>query len=381
MNVRLRNNKSILYLVTTDAYFLSHRLPLARAARDSGFKVLVATTKTLKSDSITQEGFTFIPLKKLKRTGQNPLEDLRALLEIIQIYRGHKPDIVHHVALKPVLYGSLAAWFTRVPRVINALTGLGYLFISTRWTSRFLKSMVMGFFRALFNRSNHTLILQNKDDFKKFAEFVRPQNLALIRGSGVDTKHFCPSPKKTNNHPLKVALVARMLFDKGVQEAVDAVTLLKKHGTPITLLLAGMPDLENPRSICEQKLNEWHKSGDAQWIGHQDDVAKLYQTVDVALLPSYREGLPKSLLEAASCGLPIIASDVPGCREVVKDGDNGFLVPLTPKGIAEALQKMAEDQALRHRMGKKSRLMALAEFSKERISEETLALYSLPNTI
>ena len=421
--------KRLLYLVTTDAYFISHRLPLAKAAKKAGFEILVAATKTLSDDCITQEGFTFIPLQDLRRTGQNPFQDLRALLEIIRIYKRHKPDVLHHVALKPVLYGSLAAWWTGVPRVINALTGLGYLFISTKWSSRLIRFFVMVFFRVLFNRPKSILILQNKDDYAKFAAFVKLANLALIRGSGVDTTHFCPHPitpakagaqgnardlasgkdletrnalqvaldscsgagmtnkksgddnienesgKVKEREPLKIALVARMLWDKGIGEAVDAIKLLKARNTPVELLLCGNPDPENPRSIDEQTLNAWQDQGLVQWLGHKEDVATLYQSVDIALLPSYREGLPKSLLEAASCGLPIVTSDVPGCREVVVNDENGFLVTLTPKSIADAIQKLTDNPQQRHTMGLKSRELALKEFSVEKICRETVALY------
>jgi len=367
--------RRILYLVTTDAYFLSHRLPLARAAKKTGFTVLVAAAQTLSKDCITPEGFTFIPLKKLKRAGQNPLQDLQALVEIIQIYRRHKPDVVHHVALKPVLYGSLAAWWTGVPRVVNALTGLGYLFISTKWISRVIRSCVMGFFRVLFNRRRSVLILQNRDDYAKFEKFVKPTHLALVRGSGVDTVHFSSPSKQAKNNPIKIALVARLLWDKGIGEAVAAVKILKGRGVPVELLLCGNPDPENPRSISEQTANKWQEDGLVRWLGHVHDVAALYQTVDIALLPSYREGLPKSLLEAASCGLPIVTSNVPGCREVVIEGENGFLTELTPESIAEALQKLVDNPDQRRTMGLKSREMVLKEFSVERICEETLGVY------
>ena len=405
--------------MTTDAYFLSHRLPLARAAQKAGFEIFVAASRTLPEDRITPEGFTFIRLKKLKRTGQNPFQDFQALREIIQIYRNHKPTIVHHVALKPVLYGSLAAWFTGVSRVVNALTGLGYLFISNKWISRLIRSFVLLFFRVLFNRSGFVLVLQNRDDYAKFAKFVKPSNLALIRGSGVDTVHFSPSSSKFvtpaqagaqgnkqdldsdegheapnavpvaldprlrggdkrehGDNKVKIALVARLLWDKGIGEAVEAIKILKNRGVPVELLLCGNPDPENPRSISEQTVNKWQEDGLVRWLGHVTDVAALYHSVDIALLPSYREGLPKSLLEAASCGLPIVTSNVPGCRELVIEGENGNLTDLTPGSIAEALENLVNNPEQRRTMGLKSREMAVKEFSIERICEETLEVYS-----
>jgi glycosyltransferase involved in cell wall biosynthesis len=387
LNVPLQNTTkkpSILYLVTTDAYFLSHRLPLARAAQKAGFEIFVAASRTLPKDRITPEGFTFIRLKKLKRTGQNPFQDLQALREIIQIYRDHKPTIVHHVALKPVLYGSLAAWFTGVSRVVNALTGLGYLFISNKWISRLIRSFVLLFFRVLFNRSGFVLVLQNRDDYAKFAKFVKPSNLALIRGSGVDTVHFSPLSDKpvipAQAGAIKIALVARLLWDKGIGEAVEAIKILKNRGVPVELLLCGNPDPENPRSISEQTVNKWQEDGLVRWLGHVSDVAALYHSVDIALLPSYREGLPKSLLEAASCGLPIVTSNVPGCRELVIEGENGNLTDLTPGSIAEALENLVNNPEQRRTMGLKSREMTVKEFSIERICEETLQVYSLSSS-
>ncbi len=370
--------------MTTDAYFLSHRLPLARAAQKAGFEIFVAASRTLPKDRITPEGFTFIRLKKLKRTGQNPFQDLQALREIIQIYRDHKPTIVHHVALKPVLYGSLAAWFTGVSRVVNALTGLGYLFISNKWISRLIRSFVLLFFRVLFNRSGFVLVLQNRDDYAKFAKFVKPSNLALIRGSGVDTVHFSPLSDKpvipAQAGAIKIALVARLLWDKGIGEAVEAIKILKNRGVPVELLLCGNPDPENPRSISEQTVNKWQEDGLVRWLGHVSDVAALYHSVDIALLPSYREGLPKSLLEAASCGLPIVTSNVPGCRELVIEGENGNLTDLTPGSIAEALENLVNNPEQRRTMGLKSREMTVKEFSIERICEETLQVYSLSSS-
>ena len=367
--------RRILYLVTTDAYFLSHRLPMALAAKKAGFDVLVAAKDTGFGTTIQSHGLTFIPLHKLKRTGQNPLQDLSALRELVAIYKKYRPDVVHHVALKPVLYGSLAAFFARVPKTVNALTGLGYLFISKKWSVRLIRSMVMIFFRWLFNRPNSVLILQNRDDYAKFHAFVPKDKLALIRGSGVDTKTFVPAQTKPKNTPLKVALVARMLWDKGVGESIDAVRLLREQGAPIDLILCGDPDPENPRSIDEKALKGWQAEGLCQWIGHQKDVVALYHDVDIALLPSYREGLPKSLLEAASCGLPIVTSDVPGCREVVEEGKNGFLMPLDSKAIAGALEKLTNDPKLRTTMGAYSRTLAVDHFSVEKICTETVDVY------
>ena len=367
----------LLYLVSTDAYFLSHRLPIALGALDAGFEVLVAGLDTGHGIEIEQHGFKFLPLYALQRTGMNPFNDLKAMTEIAKIYEKYKPDIVHHVALKPVLYGSIAAFLNQIPRTINALTGLGYVFISKNPFIQCLRFIIMLAFRLLFQRKGTTLIVQNQDDYQKFSCFLTGDQIALIRGSGVDTALFSPSKTFPQNTPLKLALVARMLWDKGIGETIDAIRILQKKNIPVQFILCGTPDPENPRSIDENILKKWHAAGLCTWVGHQNDIVGLYQSVDAAILPSYREGLPKSLLEAASCGLPIITSDVPGCREVVQDKENGFLVTITPGAIAEAISRLLnlspED---RQKMGQQSREYACKEFAIPLIVKKTLALYS-----
>lgn len=368
----------LLYLVTTDAYFLSHRLPVALGAQEAGLEVLVACRDTGQRPKIEALGFTFIPLHTLERTGINPFHDLKTLTEIAKIYEKHKPDIVHHVALKPVLYGSIAAFLNQIPRTINALTGLGYVFISKNLLVKGLRFTIMQIFRLLFRRKGSTLIVQNQDDYEMFKKFLNTDQIALIRGSGIDTTFFCPPKTLPQNNPLKLALVARMLWDKGIGETIEAIRILRANNIPVQLILCGAPDPENPRSIDEKTLKDWHSQGLCTWVGHQSDIVALYHTADAAILPSYREGLPKSLLEAAGCALPIITSDVPGCREVVQDGENGFLAPITPQAIAEAITRfLALSPEERHHMGQKGRTYACKQFAIPLIVEKTLILYEI----
>lgn len=365
----------LLYLVTEDWYFLSHRLALARAARDAGFEVVVATRVSEHGEQIAAEGFRLVPIK-LRRRSHAPLGEAAALLEIIRLYRRERPDLVHHVALKPTLYGALAAAVTGTPAVVNALTGMGYVFISRDWKARAVRPVIRTCFRLLLDRPGSRLILQNPDDKRMLvkAGVIAPGRVAVIRGSGVDTSHFAPAPEPAG--PPVALLVSRMLWDKGIGEAVEAARILRERGVPLRLVLAGAPDPENPASIPEAQLRRWNAEGVIEWKGHVDDVAAALRESHIAVLPSYREGLPKTLLEAAAAARPIVASDVPGCREIARHGENGLLVPARQVGpLADAIERLAGDAELRQRMGRRGREMVEECFSEAAVAGQTLALY------
>lgn len=364
----------LLFLVTEDWYFCSHRLPLACAARDAGFDVAVATRITAHGERIRSAGLRPISIG-LRRSGRNPWRELRAIREIAAIYRHEKPDIVHHVALKPVLYGSLAAKIAGVPHVVNALAGLGYVFTSHNASARLLRPWITLAFRFLLKNSR--VILQNPDDRDSLlsASILRENQVALIRGSGVNTETFRHVPEPEAELPL-IVLPARMLWDKGVGEFVAAAEILRKNGIAARFVLAGERDPENPAAIPLERLQGWHASGTVAWLGKQEDMPALLAQSHIVCLPSYREGLPKALLEAASCGRAIVATDVPGCREAVRHGENGLLVPARDSAaLAHALRLLIEDATLRRRYGENGRAMAEREFSVAQVSAETLALY------
>ncbi len=372
------NGRRVLYLVTEDWYFCSHRLPIARAARKAGAEVLVATRVTDHGEAIEAEGFTLLPLK-IERSGLNPLADLLTLWSLIRLYRHERPDLVHQVALKPVLYGSLAAWIAGVPVTVNALTGLGFLFISKGFFASLLRPAVQLAFRALFNRRNSRLILQNPDDVAMFRDRfgIRSERIETIRGSGVDTAHFqpTPEPKVTPKQPVVALCVSRMLWDKGVGELVAAARLLRARGTAVRVRLVGPSD-QNPAAIDDTTLDAWRREGVVEVAGASEDVAGEYARAHIAVLPSYREGLPKSLLEAAAAGRPIVASDVPGCREICRDGETGLLVPArSVEPLAEMLAVLAGDAEMRREMGAAARQAAEREFAEAIVVEQTLALY------
>ena len=372
------DGRRILYLVSEDWYFCSHRLPIARAARDAGAEILVATSVANHGGVIEGEGFRLLPVK-IERSGLNALADLSTLWSLIRLYRRERPDTVHHVALKPVLYGSLAAWIAGVPIVVNALAGLGFLFISDGILAAFLRPVVRFAFRILFNRKNSRLILQNSDDVSLFRDHIGIQasRITMIRGSGVDVIRYQPSPEPdvSSGHPVVALCVTRMLWDKGIGELVAAARLLKTRGVAITVRLVGPSD-RNPAAIDAATLDGWQREGIVDVAGPSEDIPGEYARAHIAVLPSYREGLPKSLLEAAAAGRPIVASDVPGCREICREGQTGFLVPARSiEPLAEKLAVLASDVDLRQKMGAAAREAAEQEFAEAIVVEQTLSLY------
>jgi glycosyltransferase involved in cell wall biosynthesis len=306
------------------------------------------------------------------------LRELATLRDIADIYRRQKPDLVHHVSVKPVIYGSLAARIVSIPAAVNALAGLGFVFSSSRSQARIIRWFVKLAFRWLLDRSNSCVLLQNPDDQKMLtsSRLVHSENTRLIRGSGVDTKRFAPREEPIHP-PVVMALVARMLRDKGIPEFVEASKSLKQQGLPIRAILVGIPDPENPTSIAKSQLEAWQSEGWVEWWGQRDDIPELWAQSHIAVLPSaYGEGVPMSLIEAAACGRPIVTTDTPGCREIVQDGVNGLLVPVNdPAALAESIRKLAVNAELRRQMGQQGRKLVEAQFSEEIVVAETLDLY------
>jgi glycosyltransferase involved in cell wall biosynthesis len=369
MNARPR----LLFLITEDWYFWSHRLDLARAARDAGYAVTIATRVTDHGERIIREEFHLAPLH-MSRRSRNPFGEPLAVTELISLYRRIRPDIVHHVAMKPILYGSLAAWFTGVPVVINAFAGLGYTFTEER--SRVLRWMVKTALGMVLKLSQSIVLVQNRDDQERLAEegIVPVSRTRVIAGSGVDVRVFSPGPA-SSGVPI-VLLPARMLWDKGISEFVEAARALKRKGCPARFVLVGRRDEHNPAAIPAPKLSDWVTEGAVEWWGHRDDMPDVYRAAAVVVLPSYREGLPKVLLEAAACGKAIVTTDVPGCRDVVRSHDNGLLVPAkNSQALAEAIEQLLQDSDRRATMGARAREIAEKEWASPVITEQVLNLY------
>lgn len=365
----------LLYLVTEDWYFCSHRLPVARAARDAGAEVVVATRVGAHRAPIEAEGFRVVPLS-WRRGSHGPVDEIAAIREIAAVYRRERPDLVHHVALKPVIHGSVAATLVGVPHVVNALTGLGALFIGSNARTRALGGAARALLKPLLNRRGSRVILQNEDDRRLLETrgLLGHDRVSLIRGSGVDTARFRPAPEPAG--PPVAVLVARMLRDKGVEEFVAAARILQQRGVDVRLQLAGPADPDNPATLDESRLRGWQNEGVVDWLGLVDDMPALWGQTHIAVLPSYREGLPKALLEAASCGRAMVATDVPGCREIVRHEETGLLVPAKDAAaLADAIQRLANDGTLRRRLGANAREVVEREFAEEIVVRETLALY------
>ena len=362
----------LLFVVTEDWYFVSHRLPLAVAAQAAGFEVAVATREGRKADVIRSAGIRLIPFS-LSRRGGNPLREVMALW---RLYRREKSDLVHHVALKPVMFGALAAWLARVPAQVNAVAGLGWLFTSSHGVVRLARPALRWMLARLLNQQHSLTIVQNPED-KALLERsgVSSTRLRLIRGAGVDVQFFYPVMPPPE--PVCIVLVARMLWDKGVGEFVEVARRLSEAGVSARFVLVGDPDPANPTSVPESTLRGWHGQHSVEWWGQREDMPAVLQAAHIACLPSfYGEGLPKSLLEAAACGLPIVSTDTPGCREIVRDGVNGLLVPVRDAvALAAALEKLIGNAALRRRMGEQSRVRVEAEFGLETVIAQTLAVY------
>ncbi|MCC5940164.1 MAG: glycosyltransferase family 4 protein [Balneolaceae bacterium] len=367
--------KKLLIVVNVDWFFLSHRLPIALAAKNAGFDVVVAAADTGQAEKIRSYGLNFIDQPELE-SNRSILFEMKMVSKLRELYDEQKPDLVHHVTIRPVLYGSLAARLAGVPAVVNALSGLGYLYTHNTLKNRLLRLIIYRLYKIGFNHPNLKLILQNRDDLNLFVEknLIPKDKIKLIKGVGVDISKFRPS--STHNNKVKVALIGRMLWDKGVEEFINAGEELHTKGLDFEFHLFGEPYEKNPMSIPNDQLAKWGKIEWLTYHGHVDDISAILEEIDIVCLPSYREGMPKALLEAAASGKPIVTTDVPGCREVVDDGINGYLVPSRNSIIlAEKIEHLIENEEVRNKFGKASRKKAETEFALEIINTQMLSLY------
>lgn len=366
------SNAKILFFVTEDWFVCSHWLPVILGAKAEGYDVVVVTRANRHAGIIRQHGARVIPFE-LSRRGSNLFREIAAIRKLLGIYREEKPEIVHHVAMKPMLYGSLVAHLLRVPHTVNWVAGMGWLFVSDTRQAKLLQTLVRRVLGMLLRGTS--VIVENKDDREIIAGLgVKAEDIRLVRGAGVDTSMYAPCPQ-ADGVPL-VVLPARMLRDKGVVEFVEAARQLRQRGVHARFVLVGEPDPENPASVPEEQLIEWQQEGAVEWWGRSENMPQVYAQSRIVCLPSYREGLPKSLLEAASCALPVVTTNVPGCRDIVRDGDNGVLVEARNAGaLADALGKLLANPKLCLQMGQRGRERVLQEFSQERIVSQVLSLY------
>jgi glycosyltransferase involved in cell wall biosynthesis len=363
----------LVYLVTEDWYFLSHRLPMATMAQRAGYDVHVATHLNGAGADIEKHGFRVHPLA-WRRGSMNPLHLVSIIRQIRALYRKLGPDLVHHVALQPSVIGSLAAVGSPVRR-LNALAGLGFGFTSRSPKARLIRPVLTALLRWLLNDPRAAVLVQNPDDGAAVEALgVSKAHVHLIPGSGVDTGKLRPLSEPEGE--VTVGFVGRLLDDKGVRTLIAAHDLLVARGIPVRLLVAGDGDPANPASIPAAEIEQWSRKPGITMLGHVADIGSVWTRSHIAVLPSRREGLPKSLLEAAACGRPIVATDVPGCREIARKDVNALLVPPDDaRALADAIAALAGDRELRRRFGEAGRRMVEAEFSSEKIGEQTVALY------
>jgi glycosyltransferase involved in cell wall biosynthesis len=363
----------LLYVVTEDWYFLSHRLPMARAARDAGLEVHVATQVVDGAAAIRSEGLVLHPAPFV-RGRIAPFGTIATIRALRDIHRIIAPDIVHHVALQATILGSIAAAMRPVSTV-NALTGLGYTFTSANARAMLLRPILSALLRLLLNRPKQLVLVQNPDDRDSMLSLgVAPGRIATIPGSGVNVDMLQPHPEPPGAPT--IAFVGRLLADNGIRTLIEAHRLLRERGTKVELLIAGTPDPANPASVSAQEVAGWSREAGITWLGHVDDILALWARAHIVVLPSRREGLPKSLLEAAACGRPMIATDVPGCREIVIPGETGLLVPYEdPPSLARAIETLETSPALRSSYGRAARRLTVARFSAEAIGRQAVDLH------
>ncbi len=367
----------ILYVANVDWFFVSHRLPLALEAKRKGFEVYVATKNTGKKELIQSYGLNYIELD-FERSGKNPVKELKLIFILRKLYLKYKPKYIHHVSIKPALYGSIAATLANVnsKHVVNAISGLGAVFSGdkrsfTRFVVRLLMNVAFGFRKYKF-------IFQNPDDMEMYQSlgFLNRTNYQIIKGSGVDTDDFSQEQPIAKKH-LSVILPARMLYDKGILDFVAAANLLQsKYKGKVLFELIGGIDAFNPESISEKAISQLLIPEYLIWRGHVNDMKHVFIESDIVCLPSYREGLPKSLVEAMAIGRPIVTTDAPGCKECVVNGVNGYIVPVkNGELLAEALDVLLSDRQLRIDMGNQSRIMMEEKMSLRTVLQQTFDFY------
>jgi glycosyltransferase involved in cell wall biosynthesis len=366
----------VVMVVNRDAFFLSHRLPLARGARDAGMDVIIVAGETGHGNAIAEEGFRFIPLP-ITRDSLNPFVDARTLGFLVRVYRRLQPTLLHHSTVKPLVYGAVAARLACPgAAVVSTVSGLGYVFTSDHRTAKMLRPALKQLWRVALSHPRSRTIFQNPDDRDDFVRMrlVQPERTVLIRGSGVDCAAFRPTPEP-DGIPI-VVLPARMLWDKGVGEFVAAARRLRAAGNQARFVLIGSPDVRNREAIPERQLEAWAQEGVIEWWGYRTDMPSVLAGAAVVVLPTYGEGLPKVLLEAAAAGRPVVTTEVRGCREVVAAGVNGLLVPpRDASALAQAVGSLLTSPELRRKLGEGGRHRAEHEFAEQLVVEQTLAVY------
>lgn len=381
--------KKILLVANTGWYLYNFRLPLARLLRSQGVEPVLVSPRDAYVARLESEGFRCVEFA-LNRRSRNPLREILVVAELARIYRAEHPDAVHHFTAKCMLYGTIAAKLSGIRAVVNAVTGLGPVFIGTDWKARALRPLLRWFYRNVMTARRVCVVFQNPDDLQTFTDLrmVIPDRTIIIRGSGVDLQRFAPRPSRPDGPPTPIVLfAARLIREKGIEEFVEAARLLKRRGVQAVFQVAGSSDPGNPSFVSEGTLDAWRKEGAVDLLGHVAEMDDLIAHASLVVLSTRGgEGVPRVLLEAAAMGKPLVATDVPGCREAVVHGENGLLVPVrNAPALADAIESLLRAPALRARMGENGRRKMVQEFDCEDVARRTGQVYvklgALPQTL
>jgi glycosyltransferase involved in cell wall biosynthesis len=369
----------ILLFANTDWYLYNFRLTLALALRDAGHEVVLLSPAGIYSETFQDRGLRWLPAP-MDRRSLNPFSELTFIHWLYRTILQERFDLVHGFTIKGVVYGAIAARLARVSSRVSSIDGLGYVFSSSDFKAKCLSPLVRTLLRFSLKGESARLILQNQDDVALFKNngLIDAARIRMISGAGVDCNRFAVGGKRVEGEPLRVLLAARLLWDKGIAEYVAAARMLKAQGLKVHMLLAGMPDLGNPDTVKPAIAQGWIEEGLIDWLGHVADMAGLLATVHLVVLPTaYREGLPTALTEGASCGLPLITTDMPGCREVVTHEIDGLIIPIRdPDALAQAIIRIYDDPELATKLGAAARAKALKQFDEKIVIEQTIGVYS-----
>lgn len=379
MKTKERNTEKshLLFVVNTTGSFISHRLPIAQEAIKSGYKVSLATGDVDSHEDIKLAGINHYHLP-LVRSGRSLIGECHLIFAIFKLIKTLKPDIIHNVNMKPVLYTGLINRFIGKRPCVNAITGLGFIFIREGWMAKIMQRIILCMYYVSNGCDNSIYIFQNSDDLNLFIQkgVIPLEKTCLMKGVGVSLNEYSVSSTEYKDELIRILFPARLLRDKGIVELVEAVKILAKKYS-LKLLIAGGIDKDNPTSISQSQWDEWQKETCIEFLGHQSNMASIYQDSHIVCLPSYREGMPRALLEAQACGCPVITTNVPGCREAIVSGKTGLLVKRKSiSELVEAIDNLIQNKELRKKMGTAARQHAEKNFSVENIIRETLSLYA-----
>ena len=371
------NKKKLLFIVNVDWFFISHRFPIALKAMEEGYEVHLLCAITDKSEYLENMGLIVHPFS-FSRSGKNIFNELACAFGLYKQIKSIKPDLVHLVTIKPVLYGGIATRMVKVQGVVSAISGLGFLFVKRAGLRvRLIRNGVFFLYPMAMGHPNQCVIFQNPTDMNALiaAGGVQKDKTRMIRGSGVDLQDY-PVLPEPDGVPV-IVMASRLLKDKGVHEFVEAARIVKSKGIKARFQLIGEPDSENPESVTAEAVQSWQDEGVVECLGFRPDIADLFAQAHIVILPSYYgEGLPRVLIEAAACGRAVITTNMPGCRDAIEPDVSGLLVPARDaKALAQAMERLIEDDALRQQMGRKGRDLAEHEFGIDKVVATHLAIY------